>query len=932
MNPAAGSLVAAADVAVPRAAAPVSPAGAIFSAAPPGAAFATPAPVTSGVPGVLALSSGLLALTGIAAPLDGAPAPVPPAGNPLQTALLGLGARRGTVTAAAAVAPGQSASATGLIVNPAVGGVGPVVPRQGPVAAALRALFREIRYQLFDLRPTATPSQLQGTTSPEEGTLNVWDADGDPVTFTVTAAPEHGTVNVDADGFYIFTPDAGLARTGGTDSFTVRVADAGVHLQTLFGLPAHSTTVTVPVTVARPLFGLDNSAPVYTLHNTSQVAVQIAGYTVNGSTVYPKVGTVLSPAGTDGDNAVFEIPDGAQVTVSLNPVGVTHYGVVQAITAGGGFNTPTELAVSADGVNAYVASGADVLVIDTAIGTVTTAIPIVANWDGGNSINDVAVSPDGTRVYASSSIGYGASSDSTVSVIDTRPASPAYNQVISTIDLGNDFANRLAVSPDGARVYVVGDSTVSVIDTTTNTVVGSPITVGSKPYTVAVSRDGARVYVVNYGDGTVSVIDTTTNTVVGSPISVGVRPFVAAISPDGAHLYVIDGGDVPADYNYPSPDQAFQGKVWVIDTATDTVVGSPTAFGTTVPTYDGFRVGGSVVSPDGKHLYVGNQYVNKDLQDPLYLGFVSVIDINPASLTYNTEIDTIDTGVDTTDVAVSADGRLYALSYNSDILQVLNLDRAGSDGGSAQYTLTLGASEGCSSANGALCKVSGNDAYLLDAPGTVVTVPISNAQRQSDTLGNLCVKTDSNCTFAYDATKGSSKGFSNPTFPEGFTIYSNLTSSPSTSQYQVSTTATTTNSWQYALNVSTSVGFKFTDWLNATVSGSYTTTTGNTVANSQTFTQSVTATVEPGETLFVYLATPVSRFYGDWTVRYGNTTYALKDVWFDSPITTGTAQIAAYTCTTGSQKCADLQHGKPPTDSAGNPLGFEPSIYGTTKV
>ena len=54
---------------------------------------------------------------------------------------------------------------------------------------------------------------------------------------------------------------------------------------------------------------------------------------------------------------------------------------------------------------------------------------------------------------------------------------------------------------------------MSVIDTATNAVVGSPIAVGDAPFGVAVTPDGSRVYVANAGDD-VSVIDTATNTVV----------------------------------------------------------------------------------------------------------------------------------------------------------------------------------------------------------------------------------------------------------------------------------------------------------------------------------------------------------------------------------------------------------------------------------
>jgi YVTN family beta-propeller protein len=42
-------------------------------------------------------------------------------------------------------------------------------------------------------------------------------------------------------------------------------------------------------------------------------------------------------------------------------------------------------------------------------------------------------------------------------------------------------------------------------------------------------------YITNYLDGTVSVIDTETNKVVGSPIVVGSGPFGVAVTPDGRH-------------------------------------------------------------------------------------------------------------------------------------------------------------------------------------------------------------------------------------------------------------------------------------------------------------------------------------------------------------------------------------------------------------
>jgi YVTN family beta-propeller protein len=68
----------------------------------------------------------------------------------------------------------------------------------------------------------------------------------------------------------------------------------------------------------------------------------------------------------------------------------------------------------------------------------------------------------------------------------------------------------VAVTPDGARVYVVnsGDGTVSVINTNTGSV--SQITVRGSRGGAAVTPDGTRVYVTSSpaGNGNASVINT----------------------------------------------------------------------------------------------------------------------------------------------------------------------------------------------------------------------------------------------------------------------------------------------------------------------------------------------------------------------------------------------------------------------------------------
>jgi len=76
----------------------------------------------------------------------------------------------------------------------------------------------------------------------------------------------------------------------------------------------------------------------------------------------------------------------------------------------------------------------------------------------------------------------------------------------------------------------VSDGTVSVIDTSTNTVVGLPIPVGSLPVGIAFTLDGTLVYVTNNGSNNVSVIARASRTVVAT-VALGTSPFGVGIMP-----------------------------------------------------------------------------------------------------------------------------------------------------------------------------------------------------------------------------------------------------------------------------------------------------------------------------------------------------------------------------------------------------------------
>ena len=211
-------------------------------------------------------------------------------------------------------------------------------------------------------------------------------------------------------------------------------------------------------------------------------------------------------------------PDGKLVYVTMPShdmvfiIDTTTYSVKAKLFAG---IEPVGVAFNPMGKKAYVTSldaPGTVHVIDT----VTNNVIGLKLYPGIDYIGflGIAVSPDGSKLYAASS--------RNVSVIDT-----ATNTLKATVNVGS-FAKGIAFSPDGKRVYVANQysNDVSVINTKTNTVVAT-VNVGNEPLGVAVSPDGTKVYVANYNSNTVSVIDTATNTVtvtvpVGSaPIAFG---------------------------------------------------------------------------------------------------------------------------------------------------------------------------------------------------------------------------------------------------------------------------------------------------------------------------------------------------------------------------------------------------------------------------
>ncbi len=260
-----------------------------------------------------------------------------------------------------------------------------------------------------------------------------------------------------------------------------------------------------------------------------------------GNTLTP-VGIPSNVAGTPIDYA-----GGESGVVAITPDGQTAYvanegfGKVTAInlaTATGGaeigaFEDPSGLAVTPNGKTVYVINGSDnqVDTIDTSTNTKATTLTL----DSDLTTDAVAMSPDGQTVYVAVTDHSDATQDA---VIPVATATNTAGTPIPVAGIGRN-ATQMVISPNGKTLYLTVASVlpdgdvVSLIalDIATGTVGAAvPLDVGLSG--LAITPDGARVYVANSQDGTVTPIDTATNTA-GAAIAVD-DPTAIALTPNHA--------------------------------------------------------------------------------------------------------------------------------------------------------------------------------------------------------------------------------------------------------------------------------------------------------------------------------------------------------------------------------------------------------------
>jgi YVTN family beta-propeller protein len=404
--------------------------------------------------------------------------------------------------------------------------------------------------------------------------------------YVVTGQPTNGTVTVTGDT-YTYTPTVAArlraAVTAGPDydNFTASMS----------GQPA--TAVTVPVSPAVlsnqasiPSAGqpaLNNPTGLAAIGGFAYVANQNDAGTVSvintatGAVVKTiTVGSQPSAVAIDQVTGLAYVTNRGSGTVSVINT-ATNTVVGSAIRVG---SSPQDLAVAHNATitRAYVVNNAgnSVSVIDARNGNSVSTISL----GSGSAPTAVAVSADGTRAYVTHRTLLGGGR---VSVINT-----ATNTVIATVNVGSSPQD-VAVNPLDNRVYVAnnGSGSVSVINPAANNSV-STITVGGSPQSVAVSPDKS-VVLVALSDDRLVMIDTKTNTVIGSPHLIDnaaeTGTHIVAFGPDG-RAFVTDAatadrtvrvvGLTPADIVAPTtavtgPSGSVSGVVSFSATASDNV-------------------------------------------------------------------------------------------------------------------------------------------------------------------------------------------------------------------------------------------------------------------------------------------------------------------------------------------------------------------------
>lgn len=310
----------------------------------------------------------------------------------------------------------------------------------------------------------------------DDRTVSVVDVDPTSATYN-TVVGDPILMGVESGDWY---PDEISITPDGTRAYVTiaGVDEAGTQYGVVKVIDIDPTSATYNTVVGQPInVGLYAEQVVFTPDGTRGYVISYGADDLDGYT------TELSVIDTDPDSSTYNTVIGAPIPV------------------GGGF----DLGFTSDGTRAYVLGYVDPNDTD---GPYTTQILVVDTDLASATYNTVIgppieISDESYNVLLGSTTAYVTDfDDNMVTVIDIRPGSPTYNTVVDAIPVAA-VPDEMALSSDGSVLYVVSYensvNTLTLIDTSTNTAIGSPISIGSEGYRAVVTDDG-RVYVSGYSE------------------------------------------------------------------------------------------------------------------------------------------------------------------------------------------------------------------------------------------------------------------------------------------------------------------------------------------------------------------------------------------------------------------------------------------------
>ncbi|WP_371516626.1 hypothetical protein [Kitasatospora sp. NBC_01300] len=334
---------------------------------------------------------------------------------------------------------------------------------------------------------------------------------------------------------------------------------------------------------------------------TTAALLALAGGPAAATTPVPGVEATVAVG--RGDVVPVVSPDGTTVYVTVadanNRIAVravdTQTGQVTGQDSTGNHNWSSITALSPDGSRLYVLNLDVVTVWDTASLTVLASLPVPdqprpERWTEGK-LNELALSPDGATLYVTQDGSSGIRSRGDGRVLRFDTARLAFTDAVPVPAMN---VNGLAVGADGRDVYVGANVGVVHLDTSgaVPSVVGRiPATATVYGHELALTPDGGRLLAVNAsGSGAADVVDTATDTVAAH----------LALTNGYANLHFPRAGADSTRFYVTTGTSTIRGSVLALDAATGAAVPQESLIGLT----DG-AISGLALGPDGHTFYVG---------------------------------------------------------------------------------------------------------------------------------------------------------------------------------------------------------------------------------------------------------------------------------------------------------------------------------------